>query len=143
MHTAENVENLSAISQLMADYFDGLYYCDVERLARVFHPSAHYSNANRGELLQLDMPTYFQIVAQRRSPASEGQQRSDRILAIEFAGPVTALVRVNCSIADKYFTDFLSLILVDGRWQIIAKVFHYELSQPQTSIPTLNSNGES
>jgi hypothetical protein len=26
----------------------------------------------------------------------------------------------------RYFTDLLTLIHLDGRWQIIAKVFHYE-----------------
>lgn len=25
------------------------------------------------------------------------------------------------------FTDLLSLVFVDGRWQIIAKVFHYDI----------------
>ena len=46
---------------------------------------------------------------------------------IELAGPVTALARVQCSIGPKLFTDFLSLIHVDGRWQIISKVFHLDL----------------
>jgi hypothetical protein len=40
---------------------------------------------------------------------------------------VTALARVNCSIAERFFTDLLSFVFVDGRWQIIAKVFHYDL----------------
>ncbi|MES2942024.1 MAG: nuclear transport factor 2 family protein, partial [Pseudomonadota bacterium] len=29
-------------------------------------------------------------------------------------------------IAPKFFSDFLTLIKLDGRWQIITKVFHYE-----------------
>lgn len=35
---------------------------------------------------------------------------------------------VECAILPKHFTDLLTLIHVDGRWQIIAKVFHYELA---------------
>jgi len=27
----------------------------------------------------------------------------------------------------KFFTDLLTLIFVDGRWQIISKVFHFDL----------------
>lgn len=73
------------------------------------------------------MDEYFPIVDQRPSPASRKEGRTDRILSIEFAGPVTALARVECSIRPKHFTDLLTLIRVDGRWQIIAKVFHYEL----------------
>jgi hypothetical protein len=30
-------------------------------------------------------------------------------------------------IRPKHFTDLLTLVHVDGRWQIISKVFHYEL----------------
>ena len=53
-------------------------------------------------------------------------------MSIDFAGPVTALARVECAIAERHFTDFLSLVHVDGRWQIMAKVFHYDtqLTQP-------------
>lgn len=112
---------------LMADYFDGLYHSDTSRLARVFHPMAHYVCVTDGTLLRLTMDQYFPLVDQRPSPASRNEQRHDRIISIEFAGPVTALVRAACSIGPKFFTDFLTLIFIDGRWQIISKVFHYEI----------------
>lgn len=108
-------------------YFDGLYHSDTARLRQVFHPDARYVCATSGELLQLSMAEYFPIVDARPSPASKGQPRADRIISIEFAGPVTAFARVECAIAPKHFIDFLTLIYVGGRWQIIAKVFHYEI----------------
>ena len=40
---------------------------------------------------------------------------------------MTAFARVNCAIGERYFTDLLTFVLIDGRWQIIAKVFHYGL----------------
>ena len=40
---------------------------------------------------------------------------------------MTALARVECSIGPKHFTDLLTLVHVGGRWQIIAKVFHFDL----------------
>jgi hypothetical protein len=73
------------------------------------------------------MADYFGIVDRRPSPASRGQTRRDRIVSIEFAGPATAFVKAQCVIAPKSFTDFLSFVKLDGRWQIIAKVFHFEL----------------
>jgi hypothetical protein len=33
---------------------------------------------------------------------------------------------LRCSILPKYFVDLLTLIHVDGRWQVIAKVFRWE-----------------
>lgn len=120
-------DDYAALAAVLTDYFDGLYHSDVARLQRVFHPRATYSCATDGSLLQLDMPRYFAVVAKRESPASRGEARRDRILSIEFAGPVTALARVECAIGPKFFTDLLTFIKLDGRWQIIAKVFHYDL----------------
>ena len=118
--------NQQAIAAVLVLYFDGLYHSDTQRLRRVFHPQALYACATEGTLLRLDMETYFPIVDNRPSPASRNEPRLDQIISIEFAGPVTALARVECAIGDRFFTDLLTLVLVDGRWQIISKVFHFE-----------------
>ena len=121
---------LVALNAVLSDYFDGLYASDTALLRRVFHPAALYACATDGTLLTRSMEQYFPFVDARVSPASLQQARADRVISIEFAGPVTAMARVECTIAPKHFTDLLTLIKVDGRWQIIAKVFHYELEQP-------------
>ena len=113
------------VSAVLCEYFDGLHHGDTTRLRRVFHPQARYHCATDGEMLTLDMTQYFPIVDARPSPASQGHARTDRILSIEFAGPVTAVATVECSILPRHFTDILTLVRVEGRWQIIAKVFHY------------------
>lgn len=113
------------IVSVLGEYFDGLHHSDTSRLKRVFHPQAHYCCATDGHLVMLDMAQYFPMVDQRPSPASQGHQRTDRILGIELAGPVTAFAKVECSIPAKQFTDFLTLVKLEGRWQIVAKVFHY------------------
>lgn len=118
------------VAQVLADYFDGLYYSDTSRLSRVFHPRAHYVCPTESPPVYRTMDEYFPIVDKRPSPASCGEARNDRILSIEFGGPVTAFVRAECSIGPKFFTDFLTLIFVDNRWQIISKVFHYDLRGP-------------
>jgi len=124
MSTARDFAEVSAV---LAAYFDGLHHSDTARLARVFHPEAHYFTATGGTLLHLDMARYLPIVDARPSPASRGEARSDRILAIEFAGPVTAFAKVQCAIAPRHFTDFLTLVKVEGAWRIVAKVFHYDV----------------
>lgn len=108
-------------------YFDGLYHSDTRRLRQVFHPQAIYACATEGKLLHLTMDEYYPVVDKRPAPASRNEPRSDRILSIEFAGPVTALAKVNCAIGPKAFTDLLTFVKLDGRWQIMAKVFHFDL----------------
>lgn len=117
----------AAIEQVLAEYFEGLHYSDADRLSRVFHPQAHYVCPTEESLVYLTMAEYFPIVAARPSPASRGEPRHDRIVAIEFGGPALAFVRAECSIGPKFFTDFLTLIRTDDRWQIISKVFHFDL----------------
>lgn len=118
----------AAVIAVLSDYFDGLYDSDTKRLRRVFHPLAYYTCATAEPMLHMGMPEYFALVDKRASPASRGEARTDNILSIEFAGPVTAFARLECSIGPRFCTDLLTLILVDGRWQIIAKVFHYDLT---------------
>ncbi len=124
--------SLEAVRQVLTNYFEGLYRCDTKLLGQVFHPAAIYACATDGQLLTMGMAEYFPIVDKRVSPASRGNARTDRIVSIEFIGPVTALAKVQCSILPKHFTDVLSMVFVEKRWQIIAKVFHYEL-EPGTS----------
>lgn len=120
-------EAFTKIADVIQTYFDGLYMSDTERLRRAFHPRARYVTATGDELVDLGMDEYFPIVDARPSPASRNEPRRDQIVSIAMAGPRTAAVRVNCAIADRYFTDLLTLIETDGEWRIIAKVFHYDI----------------
>jgi 4-oxalocrotonate tautomerase len=96
-------------------------------LSRAFHPQAHYVCPTEDALVYRTMSEYFPIVDARPSPASRGEPRHDRIVSIELGGPALAFVRAECSIGPKFFTDFLTLIRTDDRWQIISKVFHFDL----------------
>jgi Putative lumazine-binding len=117
------------IAEVVQVYLDGLHHSDTGRLARAFHPKAIYVCAVERPFVHLSVAEYFPIVDRRPSPASRGEPRRDRIISIEIAGPVTAFVRLECAIGPKHFIDLLTLIRVDDRWQIISKVFHYDLIQ--------------
>ena len=117
----------SDVSAVLHEYFDGLHFSDTQRLRRVFHPRAVYATATDDPPLILTMDEYFKVVERRPSPASRGEARTDRIVSVELVGPAAALAKVQCSILPKHYTDLLTLIRADGRWQVIAKVFHYEL----------------
>lgn len=115
---------LPEITALLQRYFDTLYHCDLQEFDSVFHPQAIYVSADKQPLLYRDMPTYREVIAQRTSPASRGEQRQDSIDAIELLGDNTAQARVRCSIGAEDYVDLLSLVRSAGQWRIIAKVFH-------------------
>ncbi len=121
------IQDFDGIRETLIHYFDGLYHSDTSRLEQAFHADARYVTASGNELVNLGMDEYLPIVAKRPSPASRNEARRDEIVSIEFAGPKTACVRLHCAIAERLFTDFLTLIRVDEGWRIIAKVFHYDI----------------
>lgn len=121
---------LQDIERLLQAYFDGLYHCDVDMLASVFHPRAVYATADETPMLIRSMEEYFPVIAARQSPAARKEVRRDHIDSIDLAGANTAMARVRCRIGDRDFVDFLSLVRDGGKWRIIAKVFQV--------IPTRN-----
>lgn len=125
--THAQAQALADIASLLQTYLDGLHHSDTQHLRRVFHPQAIYACASESKPLLLRMEEYFPIVDARPAPASRGEMRTDEIVSIELAGPVTALAKLKCSIGPKHFIDLLSLIRLEARWQIIAKVFHCDI----------------
>ncbi len=117
-------DRLAAVSALMQDYADGLYRADAGLLGRVFRPDARYVTASGGRLVSLGMEEYLAVVAARTSPEARGEPRDFTLEEVEFAGPDTALARMRCRMLGRDYTDFLSLVRVNGAWRIAAKVFH-------------------
>ena len=114
------------VAAVLDRYYDGLYRCDTDALAEVFHQQAQYFTDTGEELLHYDMAAYFPIVRARRSPESNGEARGYEIDAITFAGPGTANARMRSSMLGNDYTDYLSLLRLDGAWKIVSKVFHAE-----------------
>lgn len=126
----DHVQAYAEVAAVLQVYFDGLHHSDTDRLSRVFHPQAVYATASANMPLILRMDEYFPLIDARPSPASRNEARTDHIDSIEFVGPVTALAKLRCSIRPRHFIDILTLIHVDDRWQIIAKVFHFDAERP-------------
>ena len=69
----------------------------------------------------------------RLSPKDRNQPRYDQIISIDISGPEAALAKVQIAYDDQFFTDYLSLLKIDGRWQIITKTFTYVLLEIATA----------
>ncbi len=118
-------KSFDEIANTLKDYFDGFYDSDVDKLKTVFHPACHLFSATAGPLSDDDMAAVYARAATRKAPASTGDARHDKILSIDKSGPEAALAKVQIAIGDKNFTDYLSLLKLDGRWQIISKTYTY------------------
>lgn len=108
-------------------YLDALYFGDVEGFRSVFHPRAQLYSATEGKLVNLDVDAYLDLVANRPSPEGKGDVRQDEILSITVSSPTTAHARVKDVYLPKRFVDELTFVLIDGKWQIVAKAWHFEI----------------
>lgn len=115
-----------AIEQAIRTYFDGLHEGDADKLAAVFHETSALTFEHEGRVSIMTRDQWLDAVRARPSPKSKGLARDDAILLLDQSGPATAFVKVKCQIPPRYFTDYLSLLKVDGRWRIVQKVFATE-----------------
>ena len=130
MTQAEGTQLVDELIEAVHWYFDALYEGDPELFAKVMHPRVRLFSATDKPMVELDLPTYMDIVRNRPSPASRNDPRHDRVLSIEVATPTTAHVRVQDAVLPKMFTDDLTFLRVDGQWKIVSKVWHYVLAEP-------------
>jgi hypothetical protein len=120
-------DDIKAIEAAVWIYLDGLYEGDVEKLGQVFHPTSALTHSAEGAIKVLPRAEWFEAVCNRPSPKTVGLERSDHILTIDLVGPTLALVKVKCQLPPRYFTDLLSFLKIDGKWQIAQKVFMTEM----------------
>ena len=111
------------ITEALENYFSGFFEGDVGKLQKIFHPSAHLYAATEGPLSDRNMEQVYEGVGSRPSSGSRGHERFDRILSIDQSGPEAAIAKVQIALGDNLYTDYLNLLKLDGRWQIISKVF--------------------
>jgi len=113
----------SAIEQTIQTYFDGLYEGNADKLASVFHETSALTWEQDGKTMVITRDAWLKAVRERASAQSQNLARDDAILIVDQSGPTTAFVKVKCQIPPRYFNDYLNLLKVDGRWQIVQKIY--------------------
>lgn len=116
--------DFDVLRQLAASYFDGLYDGDVPTLSLIFHARSRLHVMLDDKLTEIEYAPYMEIVRGRPSPRSLNAERRDEIVAIAQTSSDTALIVVKLLLSGKSYTDQLSIIKDDGRWQILSKVYH-------------------
>ena len=123
-------DDLKIIEGVVQSYLDGLYGGDTSKIASVFHPTSVLTSVtDDGELNVTPRDQWLDRVRARPSPKQQGLPRHDHVLTVDLVGPTMAYVKLKCAIPPRFFTDQLSLLKIDGRWQIAQKVFMTEVRE--------------
>jgi hypothetical protein len=116
-------DETKAITETVQLYLDGLYEGDTDKISKAFHPSSSLASEEKGVLTQVPREQWLERVRSRQSGKAQGLPRHDEILQIDQSGPTTAFVKLKCQLPPRFFTDYLLLLKVEGRWQVAQKVF--------------------
>lgn len=111
------------IETALQTYLDGLYEGDAGKLAATFHETSALTHESGGTLTVVPRAEWLAAVEARPSPRSQNLPRHDEIVTIDQSSPTTAFAKVKCAIPPRFFTDYLSLVKIDGRWKVAQKVF--------------------
>ena len=115
--------DLAEVEKVVWTYLDGLHEGDTHKLAAAFHEVSHLYSLGADGVTDLPRADWLKMVAGRPSPKSQALERTDRVVSIDFSGPETAWVKVECAVPPRYFTDCLTLLRLKDGWRIVSKTF--------------------
>lgn len=111
-------DDISQISRVVQDYFDGLHYADTGKLARIFDDHAWLSSPG----IRRTKQQWLELVASRPVPASAGYPYEYQLLSIELYAE-QAMVKLSCPLLGQHYIDFLGLLKEQQQWKIVSKMY--------------------
>ncbi|MCP3063679.1 DJ-1/PfpI family protein [Myxococcus sp. K38C18041901] len=124
-------DDVAAIRAAVADYTEGVMSGDLARLQRTFHPDSKLLSVGPdGALATWPGNDYVQTAV--KSPFTG---RENAVLQVDVVGSA-AVAKVSVRTAKWDFTDYISLLKLEGRWRIVTKVYHRE---PRAEAPSPTS----
>jgi hypothetical protein len=103
-----------------------MYDADVSNFDRVFLPTAQLHGLRDGKMRMLTALDYRGILANAPSPKTQGANREEEILLLDFTSPDQALAKVRVRSNTIVYVDYLNYHRVDGEWLVSSKSFHVE-----------------
>jgi hypothetical protein len=122
--------DIEFIQQTVQYYFDGLYNSNLESLTKAFHPKAQIIGHFQKDLLFMTREQFLKLVKNTPSPSANGESYDMKIVSIDITGD-EALIKVTDLYLGFRFTDYLSLIKIEGSWVIVNKTFYHEPKEPR------------
>lgn len=92
-----------------------------EHFRKAFHADAKLFFIREGKLTQWTAEEYISRASGK--PAPDEAQRKRRVDSIDITGDA-AVVKLTLDYPNVVFTDYMSMLKVDGQWKIMNKTFH-------------------
>lgn len=124
MSTNQNINTVQDYEDVLAameGYVQGLKTGNVDQLKKTFHQDAIMYGHLGNDLSQGSIDNLYTYV--EKFGAAPNIKTN---LTVLHKTPTTAIVRIEMEhdAADEDFTDYHSLIKINGEWKVVAKLFH-------------------
>ena len=113
----------AAVREAVQYYIDGQAAADGSLIARAFHPDARLTGVRNGALRTIPIAEYVGWFDNQ--PAADEAERERWIEEVDITGDA-ALVKVVLDYPQIRYTDYMSLLKLDGTWQIVHKNYTAE-----------------
>jgi hypothetical protein len=97
----------------------------IEKIKKAFHPNSQIIGYFQGTLLFHSREQFIEFVKATPAPSKSGEKYDMRIVSIDMTGN-EAVAKVEDLYLGFRFTDYLSLLNIEGTWVIINKTFYHE-----------------
>lgn len=115
-------QKFKEIQLVLNHYLEGVYYGDVEKLEQAFHPDALlFGEVDQSPYFKT-LHGYLEVIKNRKSPAGLGEEFNMEVDSIEVLGNL-ATAKASLRMLSYHYRDFLSLVKIGDRWQIVNKTF--------------------
>lgn len=111
------------IQNVIQDYFQGYQQADTSLIQNAFHPKTKLLSIIDGKMEVTEMEDWLKSLEARRARGDIriGKLKIESIDVTDQAASVKLKIRFQTF----EFTDYLSLLRIDGMWVIVGKIYHY------------------
>jgi hypothetical protein len=119
-------EAAAGVRTALNAYLEGHKTGQADAFRRAFHPDARMLYVKDGQFVKTEIADY--IARAPGKPADDEDKRRRSIDSIDIAGDA-AIAKITLDYPEVTFTDYMTLLKVNGEWRIVSKVFSADRSR--------------
>lgn len=117
------MSDTNEIAEAVGLYMDMIYFGDLEKFDRVFHPESSLFGRDGDDISVLTTADYRNAIATREPPVKRNAPRKEEILLIDWLSPTSAVAKTRARIDNNIFVDHLSFVKDKDGFKIVSKTW--------------------
>ncbi len=110
------------VTKIVNLYFDGTYRGNIDQLKSAFHSEAHITGSLNGQIYDWTLVDFMARVTAIPTSESKGEKYDKEIIFMDITHNA-AMVKARVVVDSLIFTDYITLLKINGQWLIRNKSF--------------------